>query len=46
MTHNESIKYPLGLGYTPSLTGSYDLVTFVSFDNTELLGAGLNTFNI
>ena len=46
MTHNDSIKYPLGLEYSPSLTGSYDLVTFVSFDNTELLGAGLNTFNI
>ena len=46
MTHNNTIKYPLGLEYIPSLTGSYDLLTFVSFDNTELLGAGLNTFNI
>lgn len=47
MTYTDgSIKFPSGLEYVPSTTSSYDLVTFVSFDNNSLVGAALNTFNI
>jgi len=46
ITTNNTIKFPSGLEYSPTVSGSYDLLTFVSFDTTSLLGAGLNSFNI
>lgn len=45
-TDNSTIKFSEDLPYTNSLTSSYDVLSFVSFDNTTLYGVAVNTFNI
>jgi len=45
VTFDSSIELPVGLTYSPSVSSSYDLLTFVSFDTTTLYGVAVNLFN-
>jgi len=45
VTFDSSIELPVGLTYSPSISSSYDLLTFVSFDTTTLYGVAVNLFN-
>lgn len=45
VTFDSSIELPVGLDYSPSVSSSYDLLTFVSFDTTTLYGVAVNLFN-
>lgn len=42
---NSTIKFPVGLEYVPSVSSSYDVLTFVTFDSNELLGVSVNLYN-
>ena len=45
VTFGSGIELPVGIGYTPSVSSSYDLLTFVSFDTESLYGVAVNLFN-
>jgi len=45
VTIGDSIEFPAGLDYSPSVSASYDLITFVTFDTTTLYGVSVNLFN-
>lgn len=42
----QTLKFPSGLEYSNTISSSYDLLSFVSFDNTSLLGVSVNTFDL
>ena len=39
-----TVKFPIGQEYTPSVSASFDLLTFVSFDTNSLFGVGTNLY--
>jgi cytoskeletal protein CcmA (bactofilin family) len=45
VTFDDSIQFPSGVPYTPSVSSSYDLLTFVTFDSSHLYGVAVNLFN-
>jgi len=40
-----TVKFPIGQEYTPSVSASFDLLTFVSFDTNSLFGVGTNLYS-
>ena len=43
LTYNSTIKFPAGNGYVPTnITGSKDIITFITFDNTTIYAAAIN----
>jgi hypothetical protein len=45
VSFGSGIELPVGLGYTPSVSSSYDLLSFISFDTESLYGVAVNLFN-
>ena len=45
-TDEQTIKFPVNLEYSNSVSSSYDLLSFVSFDNQSLFGVAVNTYNL
>ena len=45
VTTNNTIKFPIGIDYSPSVSSSYDLLTFVTFDTGSLYGVASTFYN-
>lgn len=43
---NNTIKFPVGFEYVASVSSSYDILTFVTFDTESLYGVATNLFRV